>query len=177
MRKASSPAVTMDTEFPVPSHSELNLDPLLCRYPDCLKEYKNEKSRKKHELDKHRFIEQRRRTVSPVSFPGLSSRPTSCPPSIDESVFTTPSRPAGKRRRRTSPATTPTMDESNLATPNLILTPSSHLSPSSLSLGSDFETQLLDDKIQSNQCPYCLTMFKNSRNLKHNHQCHFQPDY
>ena len=51
MRKASSPAVTMDTEFPVPSHSELNLDPLLCRYPDCLKEYKNEKSRKKHELD------------------------------------------------------------------------------------------------------------------------------
>ena len=56
MRPDTSPAVTMSNVFAVPPHAQLDLSPLQCRYPDCLKSYANENSRKKHEQEKHRFF-------------------------------------------------------------------------------------------------------------------------
>ena len=68
MREEISSVVTMESEFPVPSHLDLHLDTLQCRFPECLKMYKSEQSRKSHELVKHRFVEHKGRTVSPVNF-------------------------------------------------------------------------------------------------------------
>ena len=48
--------LTMETEYIVPPHSSLGLDPLQCRV--CLKKYAHEKTRKRHEQT-HRIIEVR----------------------------------------------------------------------------------------------------------------------
>ena len=59
--------VSMETEYPVPSHDDLHLDPKQCRV--CMQLYSNDRARKKHEMEQHRIFEQHGRTFSPVSFP------------------------------------------------------------------------------------------------------------
>ena len=41
MREGITTSLALDSEFSVPTHSELNLDPLQFRFPDYLKIYKN----------------------------------------------------------------------------------------------------------------------------------------
>ena len=51
--------ITMESEFLVPPHDQLQLDPCQCRNPQCLKMFANERGRKKHEIDKHRYFERK----------------------------------------------------------------------------------------------------------------------
>ena len=175
-RQVTTSEVSMETEYSVPSHSDLQLDPLQCR--TCLKKYAHERARKKHEQDKHRMFQIQGRTVSPVSFtspPELaaSSRAMSCPPSESSLGFTTPDRPC-KRRRTASSSTTQDFPQSlvssPLASPILTLTPTS-ISPSPSGFLEESETSA-----SLIQCPFCLVTFAKEKS-KYYHDCHFRPDY
>ena len=163
-------AVSMENQFPVPDHNQLNLDSCQCRHPSCLKIYKTEGARKKHEMEKHRYFEKKGRTVSPVSFYQLDednfpghSRPTSCPP-LDAgtgSVFSTPVCPTKRRRTASSsetPTSCPSWESSPLRTPDLSLTSSPG---SSVSSNLDLESQNIFDVKHPNQCSFCLFIFTN----------------
>jgi len=144
--------VSMETEYNVPTHEELVLDPNQCRV--CEKKFGSEQSRKRHERDQHRFFEQHGRTVSPISLTSNeemnpSSRPQSCPPPGQEggssSGFITPKRPI-KRRRALSSSSTPdytkNLHSSPIRSPHLTLTPSLH---------SSFESSLSESLVEVNQ--------------------------
>ena len=154
-----------DTEYLVPSHDDLGLDPLTCRFPGCSKVYNQEKSRKRHEQEKHRLFEKRGRTVSPVSFPSQNCsesflRPQSCPPPCSESTFLTPDRP----RKRLRPSL-PESPISPIASPTVSLTPNS-------SDISSTESDSSQDNTDVNECSSCLTIFQHRRDLKR-HNCRF----
>ena len=175
----------MEKEFLVPPHSDLDLDPRQCRNPCCLKMYKNEGGRKKHETDKHRYYEKQGRTVSPVMFDQPrqadtpTSRPLSCPPPEVATEFSTPVRPV-RRRRPVSSCDTPTSraspSSSPIGTPDLPLTPSPQFS--SLFSGSQHSPTILNDwnVNHQNQCQFCLFTFKNQTNLKNHDKCLFRPN-
>ena len=155
-----------ETEYFVPSHADLGLDPLCCRFPGCSRRYKEEKSRKRHEQERHRFFDKRGRTVSPVSFPSHNfsdsfPRPQSCPPPCSESTFVTPERP----RKRLRPSL-PESPISPIASPTVSLTPNS-------SDISSTESDSSQDNTDVNECSSCLTVFQHKRDLKR-HNCRFQ---
>ena len=171
--------VTMDSQFQVPSHLDLHLDPHQCRI--CQKIYCDEKSRIRHERDKHRFYQHLGRTVSPVSFPprecNISPRPQSCPPPELSDACMTPQRPSIRRRTlsRSSLASSPIpcLDSSPVGSPLLSLTPTS--SQDSSFIASENEYDENQNITTANQCSFCLIMFKNSKNHR-KHHCNFRPD-
>ena len=122
--------VTLEGETPVPSHEDLQISPLQCRYPGCQKQYGQEAHRRRHELDRHRMLDKRGRTVSP-SFPspplpaGASCRPQSCPPPQTDTLFLTPERPSKRRRITPASSVSSLLDSptSPLASPTLSITP------------------------------------------------------
>ena len=182
-RTGTEQELTIETEFNVPSHLDLSLDPLQCRV--CLKKYGHERARKKHEQDKHRIFEIQGRTISPVrlfhsdSSPEISlpSRPQSCPPVETHSRFVTPERPC-KRRRTLSSSTNPdfleSLDSSPLSSPHLTLTPNQQFS--SMESVGEFESSAevlnLDYSLQ---CSFCLVSFRNKKS-QYYHKCNFRPD-
>ena len=180
---------TLETENTIPTHAELNLDPLQCRSSDCLKMFSQEHHRKRHEQEKHKMFEKRGRTVSPIPLSASASaaahvsvsRPQSCPPPTFDSTFLTPERPSRKRRRISasstsslieSPTTLLTPPSSPLPSPTMTLTPNS----------SDFSSSETEDETSgasekySHECQTCLVNFKNKKDLKYQHKCNFRYD-
>ena len=172
--RSAEAEVSMDNEFHIPSHLDLQLDPLQCRA--CQKLYKDEKSRIRHERDKHRFFQHLGRTVSPSQFPSSpdllrSDRPQSCPPPDCSDTFMTPKRPVRRRTlSRTNPSPLSSACSSPLSSPRLCLTPSS---------SQDSSFILSEKEYNENQnileCSSCLFTFKNIQNLNR-HKCNFRPD-
>ena len=178
-RTNADPELTMETEYAVPSHLNLGLDPLQCRV--CLKKYAHERSRKKHEQS-HRIFEVQGRTVSPIRFPqsqdiSPSKRPQSCPPR-QTSSFLTPERPCKRRRTQSSsinPEDPESFDSSPLASPHLTLTPGQAFfhqeafsEVSTPNSAEDLDCTLL-------QCSFCRVGFRNKRS-HYSHNCNFRPD-
>ena len=164
-----------EKEYLIPTHADLNLDPLCCRSPGCLKKFSNERNRRRHEQVQHKMIDKRGRTVSPtpVSFPqqptaDCSVRPQSCPPPPLFSTFLTPERPS-KKRRTSSASSLFDSPTSPLPSPTATLTPtSSEFSSSDTeSEGSGTSMNLF--------CQTCLTQFKDCKYLKR-HRCNFRYD-
>ena len=99
--QSTSDRALLQTEYLVPSHNDLQLDPLLCRFPGCLKPYSQISHRRRHEQDKHQMTERNGITMSSSPFPtdhtvsvtnlhqsvSLPSSPT----------FLTPERPIKKK--------------------------------------------------------------------------------
>ena len=175
--RAAESEVSMDNQFHVPSHQEMQLDPLQCRV--CQKLYKDEKSRVRHERDKHRLFQHLGRTVSPSQFPSSpdfarSARPQSCPPqdTASRDLFMTPKRPARRRTlsRTAHPSPQGSSCSSPIGSPHLSLTPSS--SQESIFLLSETE---YNDNLNTLDCPFCLFKFKNTKSFKQ-HNCNFRPD-
>ena len=155
------PDVTMSEKFRVPSHEELNLPPTSCRKPACLKSFKSDAARKKHEMDKHRYFENKGTTVCPISFyaesePDLFVHPPSPPLQMH----------ALKRRR--------TVSLSDVA--RFSIHPESQCS-SSFSVSTQGHKQLdIDNTFMAgdNQCPFCLFEFQSSKTIRQ-HICPFKP--
>ena len=143
------PVTSTSPQFAVPSHSELNVDPLVCRFPNCSKQYKNVHARKKHEQEKHRLLEIHGRTVSPVAFPSESPtlRPTSCPPPPSRALSSTPSNRSVRRRHLSFSDNSTFDDQSMIPSPSLSITGSS-MSP------SEFVT-IISDSEQSDVSAIC----------------------
>ena len=162
-----APEVTMKEQYPVPSHHELGIPSTHCRKPSCLKTFSNDASRKKHEVDKHRYVEVKGRTVSPIRFDAGDLvdpfvRPPSCPSlQADDSGIQL-------KRRRTVSASQVTFSGSSDLSTQSILRFSSLTNLHCERLGESFEAG-------ENQCPFCLFQFQNTRTLKQHDQCHFQP--
>ena len=174
---------SLEGETPVPSHADLGISPLQCRFPGCHKQYGQEAHRRRHELDSHRMIDKRGRTVSPsfAAPPPLpppaytSSRPQSCPPPQTDTQFVTPERPSKRRRITPASSTSSLLDSptSPLASPNLSVTPKgSDLSSSETESDS---TDQSESESNTNECHGCLTRFKNRIDFKR-HNCSFMYD-
>ena len=172
--------VQLEVECPVPSHVDLQLSPLQCRFPGCEKQYVREEHRKRHEMDRHRMFEKRGRTVSPCFPPPLQavlSRPQSCPPPPTEPLFLTPERPSKRRRVTPASSTSSLLDSptSPLPSPTLTITPQS--SDHSSETESD-NPDNSESENNNNECRSCLFNFRNKLELKRHH-CNFNynPNY
>ena len=168
----NEPLVTMKEQFLVPTHQELNLSTNHCRMPTCKKQFKTEASRKKHEIDRHRFFENRGRTVSPVFIDfeaesqDLCIRPTSCPPPQTDRI--------PMKRRRAASSTQVVCDEG-------VSFSVTCRSSSSISLSSSVSSSIDDHIYQStyvagpNQCKHCLFKFQNEKTFFQHKSCLYQP--
>ena len=163
--------ISLECEEPLPVH---DISPLQCRFPGCQKQYSQEAHRKRHEIEKHRMLDRRGRTVSPACYPPpppppSTSRPQSCPPPL--STFLTPDRPSKRRRITPASSTSSLLDSptSPLSSPNLTITPQSSDFSSS---ETDSETPDESENVK-NECKSCLVLFKNKKNLNR-HRCSFK---
>ena len=171
---------TGEPGYMVPSHIDLQLSPLQCRFPGCSKKYNQEASRRRHEQTSHRMFDKRGRTISPnlifhqPSPPTFTSRPQSCPPPQTQPEFLTPDRPTKRRRVTPVASVSSSLDSpvSPLQSPDLTLTPVSSVSSSS-ETGSESDSSYQSENCM--KCHCCLIKFRQYDAFKR-HRCKFRYD-
>ena len=174
---------TSGKTFEVPPHDKLGLDPLECRFPGCgSKKFKYIYNRERHERDKHRYLKQKERTLSPHPFPSFkepellnnsSFRPQSCPPTIQ---LETP----GSERSFLAPAFHSTPHHSPVrGVSSSRLEASLRSSQGGLSGFLPARRLFPGGQSQKNEaikkCQFCYFEFKNDRTLR-KHNCNFNPE-
>jgi len=174
-RPLNEPLVTMKEQFLVPTHQELDLPLTNCRMPTCHKVFMTAASRKKHEIDSHRFFERRGKTVSPVSFDGgvesqdHGTRPISCPPPQTDRI------PMKRRRTASTTHVISAEDASDFIT-HRRSTSSINLSSSFSSSTDEIFPDYRSDYVAApNQCKHCLFVFQNEKTFFQHKSCTFQP--